>query len=119
MSENRFFPGSRARIRGTRFAGCGAPLQSRYDRSRDLPRLLPLLATDIPAPDSAATSIEVQMRLVGYLKRALKAERLRGQHGHWSYDLGRHSALLGAYRSEEADLRARQAVESGALPAGR
>lgn len=119
MSENRFFPGSRARIRGTRFAGGGAPLQSGYDRSRDLLRLLPLLATDILEPDPAATSLEVHVRLVSYLKRALKAERLRGQHGHWSYDLGRHSALLGAYRCEEADLRGRLAVAGQVLAAVR
>ena len=39
-------------------------------------------------------------RLVMKLHQALRAERNRGQAGHWSYDLTRHTNLLHAYRHE-------------------
>ena len=38
----------------------------------------------------------------------LRAERQRGLNRHWSYDLGRHAALLRAYRAEAAALLAAQ-----------
>ena len=40
--------------------------------------------------------------LIAFLKRALRRERTRGISGHWSYDLGRHAALLSVYRAELA-----------------
>lgn len=46
-------------------------------------------------------------RLVELLRRALRKERTLGRQGHWSYDVGRHAALLRAYREEELLLRAR------------
>lgn len=39
-------------------------------------------------------------RRIGLLRKALRAERRRGLAGHWTYDLGRHSALLHCYRRE-------------------
>lgn len=52
------------------------------------------------------------------LERALRGERARA--GHWTYDLGRHVALLAAYRAEQR--RAARIVAAGrgagAPPAG-
>ena len=75
-----------------------------YDRLRDLPRLVPL-----PAADLEVSTPERHARLLGLLRRALRAERRRGEAGHWAYDLGRHAALLGAYRIEQAEWLARRA----------
>lgn len=77
---------------------------SRYLRQRDLPRLLPLLASEC-----RATSLAEHERLVAMLRRALRAERLRGVAGEWSYDLGRHARLLEAYRIEREALRSHRA----------
>lgn len=66
-----------------------------YDRSRDLPRLLPIAFARL-CPDAQAASIDLMV----FLRRALRRERLRGIAGHWAYDLGRHAALLRAYRAE-------------------
>lgn len=41
-----------------------------------------------------------RLRLISKLRRALRQERQRGISGHWAYSLGRHKALLDAYRSE-------------------
>lgn len=50
--------------------------------------------------------LEAQRRVVSRLARALRDERRRGQAGHWTYDLNRHIALMQAYRTEHAILRA-------------
>ena len=68
-------------------------------RAAELARLLPLWPHEI-----ADTSREGRSRLVAKLHRALKAERRRGQAGHWTYDLARHAALLAAWRRERASL---------------
>jgi len=60
-------------------------------------RLLPLWPHEI-ADESAAG----RARVADLLRRALRAERRRGLAGHWSYDLGRHTQLLAAYRAEYA-----------------
>lgn len=96
-------------------AGIGRP----YCRSRDLPRLLPLLAADL-STGSLANSRE----LVALLRRALRAERVRARAGHWTYDPARHAALLRAFRIEQEALAAverRQGWRSGgeALQAAR
>jgi hypothetical protein len=79
-----------------------APLahNENYDRDRDLPRLLPLMVGEL---DVAAVS--GQAALIERLRDALRKERMRGRHGHWSYDVGRHAALLQAYRCEMAHFR--------------
>ncbi len=56
------------------------------------------------------------MRILSKLRRALRAERRRARAGHWSYELNRHLALLGAYKGEIALLRAR-ALPSRRKPA--
>lgn len=71
------------------------PVPGRYDRLRDLPRVLPLWPDEI-----ADTSAAGRLRLLAMLRRALRAERQRGIAGHWSYDLARHRNLLEAYRAE-------------------
>lgn len=42
--------------------------------------------------------------LVAQLRRALRRERARGLAGHWTYDLGRHRALLAAWRQASREL---------------
>ena len=74
----------------------------RYDRQRDLPRLVPLWPSQLATP-----TIADHQRLLARLRRALREERRRGLGGHWSYDLARHAQLLAAYRCELAVLLAR------------
>ena len=76
---------------------CKASPQTRYVRSRDLPRLLPLWANEITTND-----LNDHLRLLARLRRALRGERQRGLGGHWAYDLARHAHLLRAYRAEMA-----------------
>ena len=80
-----------ARIRAT------PVVTARYDRDRDLPRLLPVWPTEV-----ADTSHAGRLALLAKLRRALRNERKRGASGHWTYDLGRHAALRRAYRTEVA-----------------
>ncbi|MGZ5914772.1 MAG: hypothetical protein ACXWJU_05530 [Hyphomicrobium sp.] len=68
-----------------------------YERARDLPKLLPLWELELATPSEAEHA-----RLLARLRRALRAERLRGLSGHWTYDLARHAQLLRAYRAEVA-----------------
>jgi hypothetical protein len=68
-----------------------------YCRERDLPRLVPILSEDL---DTATP--QQHQALLSLLRRALRAERRRAKSGDWSYDLGRHAALLVAYRHELA-----------------
>ena len=84
-------PPIRSRIRAT------PPIRDRYDRLRDLQRLLPVWPAEI-----ADTSYAGRLTLLAKLRRALRHERKRGGAGHWSYDLGRHAALRTAYRAEVA-----------------
>lgn len=66
-----------------------------YVRERHLPRLIAIEPADLPAAD-----IETQARLVARLANALRAERVRGRAGHWTYDLNRHFALKQAHTAE-------------------
>ena len=69
---------------------------TRYQRLRDLPRILKLW------PDEVRQLSEVdQCWLVDRLAQVLRAERRRGLTRHWCYDLSRHAALLRAYRAEK------------------
>lgn len=73
----------------------------RYDRERDLPRLIRLW------PDEVASRAPAVLELiVRKLRAALRAERQRGLAGHWTYDLARHSQLHAAYRAELHSLNA-------------
>ena len=77
-----------------------------YVRERHLPRVLPV------GPDEIADdSIAGHRRIAARLARALRAERMRGRGGHWTYDLNRHIALRQAYLAERRWLE-----ETGALP---
>jgi hypothetical protein len=69
-------------------------------RRRELSRLLPLWPAEID--DS---SLDGRRRLIATMQRALRAERVRGQAGHWAYDLSRHAALHRAWRIECDALR--------------
>jgi len=75
-----------------------------YERRRDLPRLIRI---DPAVPE--AESIGFIEAVVGRLARALRAERLRGRAGHWTYDLNRHIALRQAYLAESGRLAALKA----------
>lgn len=93
-------PRGRTRIRAARFFP--ALRDERYDRRRDLPKLLPLLTDDLDT-----NSIDAHKRLLALLKRALRAERQRSRERHWTYDPARHAALARAARIENAALRRR------------
>ena len=71
-----------------------------YDRSRHLPRVLPIGPADI-----ADDSEDGRRRILARLARALRAERARGRGGHWTYDLNRHIALAQAYAAERRHLK--------------
>ncbi len=70
-----------------------------YERSRVLPRLLPLALARLPAQEPALTAA-ILIRLA----RGLRAERRLGRAGHWSYDVNRHIALAQAFRAERLAL---------------
>lgn len=70
----------------------------RYRRAVDLPKLIALWPHEIEDRSAAGRA-----RLLAKLKAALRAERLRGLAGHWTYDLARHAQLLAAYRAELAE----------------
>jgi hypothetical protein len=68
-----------------------------YQRARDLPKLIALWPIELEDQSLAG-----ELRILGKLRRALRAERARGLAGHWSYDLNRHLGLLSAYKGELA-----------------
>ncbi|MFV0298352.1 MAG: hypothetical protein ACK5JT_19795 [Hyphomicrobiaceae bacterium] len=76
-----------------------SPVQGGYDRSRDLPRLIPLWPIEI-----TDTSHEGALRLIRRIRRALREERRRGVAGEWCYDLRRHAGLSLALKAELASL---------------
>lgn len=84
------------------------PRAEAYERTRDLPRLVALWPQEL-----ADTSLAGHERLVKVLRRALRIERRLGLAGHFSYDLGRHRALLAATRHEEQALAQRRAEAAG------
>lgn len=70
-----------------------------WDRSRMLPRLLPLTAQEI-----ADTGRDGRMAVLRRLALALRGERRRGRAGASDYSLDRHIALLQAIAAEKRDL---------------
>ena len=82
-----------------------------YARARDLPRLIALWPHELE--DESA---EECRRVLAKLPRALRAERRRAASGHWSYDLKRHVALVGAYKAELARLDREEARLSALEP---
>jgi len=79
-----------------------------YERTRDLPRLLPLWPHEVETPSASDHA-----RLLAMMRRALRRERQRGLAGHWTYDLARHAQLLRAYRVEVAAYLHRQSRDAG------
>lgn len=73
----------------------------RYDRERDLPRLIRLWPDEVKSSEPETLGM-----IVRRLHAALRAERQRGLAGHWTYDLARHSQLYAAYRAELHSLNA-------------
>lgn len=86
----------------------GGPPDAR-DRDQEIARLVGLWPAEI-----ADVSPNGRAHLIGKLKQVLKAERLRGRAGHWTYDLARHAALLGVLRRERAALAALRSKASAA-----
>ena len=79
-----------------------------YRRMYDLPRLLPLLESEL-----VTTTLAQHLRLLGLIRRALRRERMRGIGCHWAYDLARHAALLAAYRAERSAVADRLRAAEG------
>ena len=71
-----------------------------YQRQSSLPRLLPRLTVELADESEAA-----RRQILARLARALRAERMRGRAGHWTYDLNRHIALHQAYEGERRQLQ--------------
>jgi len=72
-----------------------------YERSRHLPRVLPLMAGHCDGPEPDTTRL-----IVRRLAQELRRERRLGRAGHWTYDLNRHMALTQAWKAESEALRA-------------
>jgi hypothetical protein len=96
LAGSRMQKGARRAIAKTVAAGVDD-----YQRERCLPGLLPMLPAEV-----ADTSEGTRRRIVARLARALRAERMRGRAGHWTYDINRHIALLQAFQAERLALRA-------------
>lgn len=93
--------------------GIGPGGERAYDRMRDLPALVALWPSELQDFTPPGTQ-----KIVSRIQRALRAERARGQSGHWAYDLQRHLALVRAYKAEVASLPpkpARRNQASGAV----
>ena len=75
-----------------------------YQRLRDLPGLLHLFPAEIEA--LGRTGPDALLRMIA---RALRAERKRGERGHWRYSMNRHIGLMQAFRAE----RNRQIPDDG------
>lgn len=70
---------------------------ARYERQRDLAPLLPMWPHELADRTAAGGA-----RVIGLLRRALRAERKRAIAGDWTYDLARHRALVMALGCEIA-----------------
>jgi hypothetical protein len=70
-----------------------------FDREAELPRLVGLWPAELRDMSAEATA-----KIIALLRKAIRAERRRGQSGHWTYDLTRHLALSEALRAEEQRL---------------
>lgn len=66
-----------------------------FDREAELPKLIRLWPGELRDYSFVGTR-----KIISMLKSALRAERKRGQTGHWSYDLNRHLALAEALKAE-------------------
>ncbi len=71
-----------------------------YKRNYDLPRLISLWPREL-----ADETKDARSKIIAKLKCAIRAERQRGQAGHWAYSLDRHLGLLQALKAETAALK--------------
>ena len=94
-------------------SAAGRRVSNGYQRGRDLPRLLPMMASEMETPTLAE-----HVRLLALIRRALRRERCRGVGGHWTYDLARHAALLAAFRAERAAVAERIASQRSDVVCG-
>jgi hypothetical protein len=90
----------RSRMRPRRPPPAHPAAQRPYDRRRELPRILPLWPHELDDETPQGRRL-----ILAKLRRALRAERLRGVSGHWTYDLSRHVELLRVYRLELAEVK--------------
>lgn len=77
--------------------GYGSP--TAFNREAELPKLVGLWPAEL-----RDMSLEAAAKVIALLRKAIRAERRRGQSGHWTYDLTRHLALSEALKAEEARL---------------
>jgi hypothetical protein len=67
-----------------------------FNREAELPKLVGLWPAELRDMSAEATA-----KIIALLRKAIRAERRRGQSGHWTYDLTRHLALSEALKAEE------------------
>jgi hypothetical protein len=72
-------------------------------RSHQLGCLARLLG--VPEADLSDPTYYGRLRLLAKLERRLRAERGRDLARHWSYEIGRHTAIYFAYRAEREAFR--------------
>lgn len=72
-------------------------------RTYQLGCLARLLA--VPVADLGDPSYYGRLSLLAKLERLLQAERARSLAHHWTYELGRHTAIYFAYRAEREAFR--------------
>jgi len=92
------------RTRAWHLEPTAAETASRYDRARDLPRLVPMWPRELA---DAEASLIGHLALIAKITRALRRERQSGLAGDWAYDAGRHRGLLAALQRERALCRRR------------
>ena len=63
-------------------------------------------------PDPAQADRATTMDALGKARRAMKRERMKALHRHWSYDLNRHIALKEACDEMERELGLAGGVQS-------
>ncbi len=62
----------------------------------------------IASSEAVQVNLAEQLELLARLRGMLRRERLRGQSGHWTYDLARHRQLLSAYSALAQEMIADQ-----------
>jgi len=84
------------------------PSIKKYSRKHDLINLLALWPVEMED-----TSLIGTEKIIKKIKSALRAERNRGQCGHWSYNLNRHVGLKKALKGEQETLKRRAELKKG------
>lgn len=83
-----------------RYTRAKKPDSEPEDEASELARLLPLWPHEV-----SDRSIEGRCKIIAALDKALRAERRRGNAGHWAYDVARHAALYRIWKRQRAVLR--------------